>query len=431
MQVYPDAGGAVDEHVDGCALTLVVVGAGDARLHLRDPLTLTPLVPRGDLACGVGVPGSGGGGGGGIGGGSVAGGDADGSGLWLVAFRSHLMGVWGGPESAGIAHAVAAGGGGGGGGGDSSSHATVGAGVSAAAASSSAASLPSPAAHARTTLVLRLYPPRDFRIVPRVAASSSSSSTTVADALGAFRAASSSVNQLPPQLAAAPLAAAAQAAPRASPPQASLQASSLPSPQAPPCSTVTLLAVRSRVDDGSGSWAAAGGDARRCSSTAPHVPVDATGLPLRAGPTHGSSSGHASSSDAAGDSDGAGPAAKRLRVGADEQTVAAASRGPLESSALPSYSSAPQEAGPSRQVTLSFRDAAGDMFVFTVKPTARLRRLFAVYCIRKELPLSSVRFLHDGRKLCEELRPGVSATVQDNGLEDGDVIEVKSTMTGD
>jgi hypothetical protein len=60
VQVYPAAGGAVDEHVDGCALTLVVMRAGDARLHLRDPLTLTPLVPRGDLACGVGVPGGGG-----------------------------------------------------------------------------------------------------------------------------------------------------------------------------------------------------------------------------------------------------------------------------------------------------------------------------------------------------------------------------------
>jgi hypothetical protein len=169
-----------------------------------------PLVPRGDLACGVGVPPPGGGGGGGSGdgggGGSGDGGgggrDADGGGaLWLVAFRSHLLGVWGGPQLSGVSHAVAAGGGddsgwrGSGGG-----HHAAAAATAAVVASPSAALTCASPSPLRTTLVLRLYPPRDYTIVPRAGrAGPPAAATTVADALAAFRGASSSVNQLPRQ----------------------------------------------------------------------------------------------------------------------------------------------------------------------------------------------------------------------------------------
>jgi hypothetical protein len=159
------------------------------------------------------------------------------------------------------------------------------------------------------------------------------------------------------------------------------------------------------------------------------MPAGATGLPSHAGPTHGSSSGHASSSDAVGDSDGVGPAAKRLRVGADEQTAAAASRGPVESSALPPYSSAPQVAAPS-QLTLSICEADGAMVAFKLQPSTRLSTLFQAYCTRRGLQREGVRFIRDGRALHED-SPGFSATVHDNGLEDGDVIDVHLVMTGD
>ena len=390
VQSYPSVGGGVDEHVDGCALTLVVMRAGDARLHLRDPVTHVPLVPRGDLACGVGVPppggggggGSGDGGGGGSGGDALSGGDADGGGaLWLVAFRSHLLGVWGGPELSGVSHAVAAGGG------DDSCGRGSGGGHRAAAAAATVVASPSAAltfaspSSLRTTLVLRLYPPRDFAIVPRAGrAGPPAAATTVADALAAFRGAFSSVNQ--------------QAPPHA-PPQGP--------PQAP---AVALIRVSSSSSSSHG--AAPHGDDLGSSDSSPPAGSSAAGAAGSA----------LAASAAASASVGASPSAKRQRMSADQQVAAAS----LAAASIPRVEPAPDE--PPR-LSLTIRDADGSDVVFRVSPTVSLGKVFFSYCARRGVRLESLKFLYDGDALSPTYTP------ESIGLENGGVISAIPALQGD
>ena len=70
-------------------------------------------------------------------------------------------------------------------------------------------------------------------------------------------------------------------------------------------------------------------------------------------------------------------------------------------------------------MTLRVIDEDGAEVYFTLKPTTPLKKLMHVYCNRKGVPLSNMRFLLDGQRIDEAKTPG------EMGMEDGEVIDAE------
>ncbi len=95
------------------------------------------------------------------------------------------------------------------------------------------------------------------------------------------------------------------------------------------------------------------------------------------------------------------------------------------SSGAPSAAAPTAAAADHQSITLEVRDqGSAEGIHFKVKKTAKLLKVFLVFCTKKGLDPEEMRFMHEGVRLRKQQTP---AQV---GMEDGDVIEALTIQLG-
>lgn len=84
------------------------------------------------------------------------------------------------------------------------------------------------------------------------------------------------------------------------------------------------------------------------------------------------------------------------------------------------------------QIDVHVVEQSGTEIVFRLKPTYPISKLINAFCKRKQCSIDTYRFLHNGNRLgsnSENIK-GSHSTIQQLGIQDGDVIDVMASQTG-
>ncbi len=96
----------------------------------------------------------------------------------------------------------------------------------------------------------------------------------------------------------------------------------------------------------------------------------------------------------------------------------------IDESSKPTNDESSSEEKGANHISLRVVSSNGEEVFFKIRQTTPMSKLMAVYCQRKQMSPSSIKFLFDGSRISDD------ATPKSLGMEENDVIDAMLQQTG-